>query len=78
MAWRRLLRAAVLAAGWLVLALTAARADVLDLNYARAMLLPEGRAYWLLTATPGPPGSIAPPIAAEDRSVHALESDTCG
>jgi signal transduction histidine kinase len=44
MAWRRLLRAAVLAAGWLVLALTAARADVLDLNYARAMLLPEGRA----------------------------------
>ena len=44
MAWRRLLRAAVLAAGWLVLALTAARAEVLDLNYARAMLLPEGRA----------------------------------
>ncbi len=43
MAWRRLLRAAVLATGWLLLALTTARAEVLDLTYARAMLLPEGR-----------------------------------
>lgn len=48
MAWRGLLRdllrALVLAAGWLLLALPGARADVMELTYARATLMPEGRA----------------------------------
>ncbi len=42
--WCRLLRAAVLAAGWLLLALPGVQAEVLELTYARATLMPEGRA----------------------------------
>ncbi len=44
MAWRGLLRALVLLAGACWLALPAVRAEVLELTYARASLMPEGRA----------------------------------
>ena len=44
MGWRRLLRAALLAASGCLLALAAAQAEVQQLTYARATLMPEGRA----------------------------------
>ncbi len=45
MAWRNLLRVLALAvAGWLVMAASGAQAEVLELTYARASLMPEGRA----------------------------------